>query len=149
MATTIVAKTHVAFIVAGICVALLFVLPARIPLNACGTANEVCTLADYTDGEWQPAFGPQVYRGYQYCRIDARQDCRSFSRLNTTDYLSWQWVPRKKHCALSLPTASQIKQCLSNQSPLFLGDSLSRNQQQSLQCMLLEEPESAQLSGGF
>lgn len=120
--------------------------------NTITAASRRCTLDDYLQGKWQPSERPQVRPGYAFCTIDPRQDCRAYASSDSNansngnnnakaGYLHQRWVPSAPQCALRHLTASQIKRCLRKQSVVFLGDSLARNHQQSLQCMLLEGPE--------
>ena len=103
-----------------------------------------CTLDDYLlQGTWQPSNRPQVRPGYELCTIDPRQDCRAFASSSSDDnrsapYLYQKWIPRDSRCALRQLSPAQVKRCLWAQRVVFLGDSLARNQQQSLKCMLIE-----------
>jgi len=105
-----------------------------------------------TGGKWIDANRPAVLdgtgsllnpllRGYDYCQVDARQDCRRASSplFPTRNPLVWQ--PAEKKCSLHHYTHAEAFSCLRNRHILFIGDSLARNFQQALQCNLLTEPE--------
>lgn len=110
------------------------------------TRQRHCTFDDYLDGAWERVPRESMYPGYQHCQIDLRQDCRAYrdENLGSSDYLAWKWVPRNRACALKRLAAQQMKTCLKDKTVIFVGDSLSRNQHQSIQCMLLEEKEPPQ-----
>ena len=101
--------------------------------------HEKCTLNDYTSGEWVKTHTPIIPGGYEYCAIDSRQDCRLYS--GERYYLAKEFVPYKTHCRIREFAPPDVKACLTNRKIIFIGDSLARNQQQSLQCMALEAPE--------
>jgi hypothetical protein len=90
-----------AFFFGALCATLSRFLPPR-PLSTHHPSHR-CTLSDYTTGYWSPSNVTQVYKGYEYCRIDVRQDCRSFGGPNATNsnnYLSLEWTPQKPQCRL-------------------------------------------------
>jgi hypothetical protein len=107
-----------------------------------------CRLSDFTTGAWLSRPTAQlpdvVAAGYSFCSIDRRQDGRAgYGPEDVPPYLKHVWVPSRPDCALPRRSAAAIKACLTNTTLAFMGDSLARNQQQSLQCTLLEEPEGA------
>ena len=80
--------------------------------------------------------------------MDTRQDCRNAG--DAANYLHKTFVPDKAHCTIRDFAPHDIKTCLKHRKVIFIGDSLARNQQQSLQCMTLEGPEeNIQVSNGY
>lgn len=67
------------------------------------------------------------------CVIDDRQNCMKFGR-NDTQFLRWRWKPHD--CDLPLFDGGKFLEIVKGKSMAFVGDSLARNQMQSLVCML-------------
>ena len=100
------------------------------------TGARRCSLNDYLQGSWVPRNAMEASaatRGYGYCQTDKRQACMQSFNL--------RWQPRDPSCPLPAFNANRVKQCLRGKNVIFLGDSLARNQQQSLQCLLMDVPE--------
>ncbi|KAL9226312.1 hypothetical protein vseg_002142 [Gypsophila vaccaria] len=96
-----------------------------------GISNE--QTCDYTDGEWiQDNRGP-LYNGSSCGTIKDGQNCMRHGRPDT-DYLYWRWRPRQ--CNLSRFNPESFLQILDGKHIAFIGDSLARNQLESLLCML-------------
>ncbi|KAL3819197.1 hypothetical protein ACJIZ3_005102 [Penstemon smallii] len=90
-------------------------------------------LCDYSDGEWvSNKLGP-LYNGSNCETIKPGQNCMVFGRPDL-DYLKWKWKP--KQCKLPRFEPKKFLQLLKNKHIAFVGDSLARNQLESLLCML-------------
>ncbi len=99
------------------------------------------TLRAYTDGEWVYSNEAAVAPGYAFCRLDPRQDCRAGDVPSA--FLHWRWQPRSIQL---LPfDRTSFLECVRGMKVLFMGDSIARNNQQSLQCMLLDAPEEVEV----
>jgi len=96
-----------------------------------------CSLDDFLDGTWTYSDGYRQPPGYEWCAIDQRQDCRA----NNRSYLDWAWTPRRPGCRPRPLERRAFLEWFRNKSIAFVGDSMARNQQQSLQCVLMTEPE--------
>ncbi|CAL5081221.1 unnamed protein product [Urochloa decumbens] len=90
---------------------------------------------DYSDGEWvrSPAAAP-LYNGTS-CggTIKAGQNCEAHGRPDT-GYLRWRWRPRG--CALPPFDPAEFLRLVRGRHVAFVGDSLARNQCESLVCLL-------------
>ena len=131
-------RQRVFIIVVIATVSILTVLPhrqvglktsARLPVKR-------CLLEDFLNGSWNPSTHIQP-QGYQYCQIDHRQDCRS----NDPSYLGQSWEPHRKDCVPRPIRRNEFLSHFRNKDIVFVGDSMARNQQQSVQCMLMNSHE--------
>lgn len=88
-----------------------------------------CEFDDFTTGKWVPRDGIQ-YRNRitQHCAIDTRQDCRGGAS-------SYRWSGSGS-CPVRHFDAAKFISCLRNTRLTFIGDSLARNQFESLLCLL-------------
>ncbi|XP_047323942.1 protein trichome birefringence-like 19 [Impatiens glandulifera] len=73
------------------------------------------------------------YTNETKCVIDDRQNCMKFGRPDT-DFLKWRWKPYG--CDLPLFDARRFLEIVKGKTLAFLGDSVGRNQMQSLVCLL-------------
>lgn len=95
-----------------------------------------CSLKDLLTGSW--IHTPYVeHDGYRHCAIHIHQDCRS----SNTSYLDYSWKPTRDDCPVQKLQLTSFMQSFANKSIVFVGDSLARNQLQSLQCLLMSEKE--------
>ncbi len=91
------------------------------------------TPCDYTTGKWVPdKLGP-LYNGTTCGTIKDGQNCITHGRLDL-DYLYWRWKP--KQCNLPRFEPNTFLQLIRNKHIAFVGDSMARNQLESLLCML-------------
>ncbi|KAL2608337.1 hypothetical protein R1flu_026910 [Riccia fluitans] len=101
------------------------------------TASQEC---DLYDGDW--VYDPEgpLYTNATCLYMDDRQNCMRNGRPDT-GYLYWKWKPRQ--CDLARFDGRALLEKLWGKSIAFVGDSLARNQMQSLLCMLsqVETPE--------
>ncbi|KAI3412312.1 PMR5N domain-containing protein [Psidium guajava] len=88
---------------------------------------------DYTNGKWVPDKSGPLYNGSTCSTIKDGQNCIAHGRPDL-DYLYWRWKPHQCH----LPRFQPINflQLLRNKNVAFVGDSMARNQLESLLCML-------------
>ncbi|KAL3676001.1 hypothetical protein R1sor_025949 [Riccia sorocarpa] len=108
--------------------------------NASALAPAESKGCDLYDGEW--VYDPEgpLYTNRSCFLIQSYQNCMLNGRSDSA-YLHWKWKPR--HCDLPRFDARRFMEIFRGKSIGFVGDSLSRNQMQSLLCMLsqLEIPE--------
>ncbi|PUZ61517.1 hypothetical protein GQ55_4G282300 [Panicum hallii var. hallii] len=88
---------------------------------------------DYFDGEWVPDARPPLYNGTSCGTIKDGQNCMAHGRPDT-GYLYWRWRPRR--CDLPAFSPEAFLRWLRNKHLAFVGDSLARNQAESLLCLL-------------
>lgn len=84
-------------------------------------------------GDWVPYAEGPYYTNATNCEMDDRQNCMKFGRPDT-EFLKWRWKPYE--CELPLFDATEFLELMRGKSMAFIGDSLARNQLQSLLCML-------------
>ncbi|GJN34318.1 hypothetical protein PR202_gb22968 [Eleusine coracana subsp. coracana] len=94
------------------------------------SASPTC---DYSDGEWVPDPTPPLYNGTTCEAIKDGRSCAANGRADT-GYLHWRWQPRR--CDLPAFSPSAFLRWLRNKHLAFVGDSLARNQAESLVCLL-------------
>ncbi|RCV20999.1 hypothetical protein SETIT_4G103800v2 [Setaria italica] len=101
---------------------------------------------DYSDGEWAPEARPPLYNGTSCGTIKDGQNCMAHGRPDT-GYLYWRWRPRG--CDLPAFSPEAFLRWLRNKHLAFVGDSLARNQAESLLCLLASRspPELAYRDG--
>ncbi|GLT50171.1 hypothetical protein SLA2020_236770 [Shorea laevis] len=88
---------------------------------------------DYTNGKWvRDKLGP-LYNGTTCGTIKEGQNCITHGRADW-GYLYWRWKPRQ--CKLPRFDPNTFLQLLRNKHLAFVGDSMARNQLESLLCML-------------
>ncbi|GJN00208.1 hypothetical protein PR202_ga17622 [Eleusine coracana subsp. coracana] len=88
---------------------------------------------DFSDGEWVPDARPPLYNGTSCGTIKDGQNCMAHGRPDTS-YLYWRWHP--KGCDLPPFSPDALLRWLRNKHLAFVGDSLARNQAESLMCLL-------------
>jgi xyloglucan O-acetyltransferase len=88
---------------------------------------------DYSDGEWVPDARPPLYNGTSCGTMKDGQNCMAHGRPDT-GYLYWRWRPRG--CDLPAFSPEAFLRWLRNRHLAFVGDSLARNQAESLMCLL-------------
>lgn len=88
---------------------------------------------DIFSGEWVPnPKGP--YYSNESCRlIIDQQNCMKFGRPDT-EFMNWRWKPHE--CELPLFNPVQFLEIVRGKSLAFVGDSVGRNQMESLLCLL-------------
>ncbi|PWZ29276.1 Protein ALTERED XYLOGLUCAN 4 [Zea mays] len=98
------------------------------------TSSAAAPPCDYSDGEWVPDARPPLYDGTTCGAIkDDGRSCTANGRADT-GYVHWRWQPRA--CDLPDFSADAFLRWLRNRHVAFVGDSLARNQAESLVCLL-------------
>ncbi|KAL7196768.1 hypothetical protein ACSBR1_036724 [Camellia fascicularis] len=88
---------------------------------------------DYSNGKWVPDQVGPLYNGTSCGTIKDGQNCMSHGRPDL-GYLYWKWKPIQ--CKLPRFFPETFLQILRNKHLAFVGDSMARNQLESLLCML-------------
>ncbi|CAI9109981.1 OLC1v1009930C1 [Oldenlandia corymbosa var. corymbosa] len=107
--------------------------------NSTGLGNQ----CDLFSGDWVPHPEGPYYTNETNCEIDIRQNCMKNGRPDT-EFMNWRWKPEQ--CELPLFDAIQFLELVRGKTMAFVGDSLSRNQLQSLLCLLATAVDSIQAS---
>lgn len=88
---------------------------------------------DLVKGKWVPDARPPDYTN-ETCRfIQGHQNCMKNGRPDV-GYLHWKWQPDQ--CDLPRINAKSFLKAMRDRSMVFAGDSIARNQFQSLLCLL-------------
>ncbi|XP_072970715.1 protein trichome birefringence-like 19 [Typha angustifolia] len=88
---------------------------------------------DIFRGEWVPNPRAPYYTNETCWAIHEHQNCMKFGRPDT-DFIKWRWKPDE--CELPIFNPAQFLELVRGKSLAFLGDSVGRNQMQSLMCLL-------------
>ncbi|KAJ4973193.1 hypothetical protein NE237_006367 [Protea cynaroides] len=91
------------------------------------------TPCDYFNGKWVRDKAGPLYNGSSCSTIKDGQNCLRHGRPDT-GYLYWRWKP--KQCRLPRFNPSIFLSLLQNKHVAFVGDSMARNQLESLICLL-------------
>ncbi|KAI3976079.1 hypothetical protein MKX01_016762 [Papaver californicum] len=88
---------------------------------------------DIYRGEWVWNPDATYYTNNTCSFIHEHQNCMKYGRPDT-DFLKWRWKPND--CELPIFDPVQFLELLVGKSMAFVGDSVGRNQMQSLMCLL-------------
>ncbi|CAM0885238.1 unnamed protein product [Alopecurus aequalis] len=126
---------------AVLCLALLHLLccsPHGAPVlqYIASTYNQAASTSscDYSEGEWVSAPGHRRYNGTE-CNVKDSENCIRNGRQDT-GYLDWRWQPSAAGCPLPDFDATKFLDALHGKHVAFFGDSMARNQAESLICLL-------------
>ncbi|CAM0908333.1 unnamed protein product [Alopecurus aequalis] len=90
---------------------------------------------DYSEGEWVSAPGhARRYNGTE-CNVKDGENCIRNGRPDT-GYLDWRWQPSATGCPLPDFDAAKFLAAVRGKHVAFFGDSMARNQAESLVCLL-------------
>ncbi|XP_057811914.1 xyloglucan O-acetyltransferase 2-like [Salvia miltiorrhiza] len=87
---------------------------------------------DYAEGEWVPSETAPLYNGTTCDTIKPGQNCMARGRPDR-GFLFWRWRPSR--CELPGFDPAAFLELVANKHVAFVGDSLARNQLESLLCM--------------
>lgn len=93
------------------------------------------TLCNIFDGKWVLDNSYPLYRTRSCRFIDEAFDCEANGRPDL-DYMKWRWQPRD--CNLPRFNATNMLERLRGKRLVFVGDSINRNQWESMLCLLSE-----------
>nr|ACJ85593.1 unknown [Medicago truncatula]AFK40748.1 unknown [Medicago truncatula] len=110
------------------------------PSTAFDDLNESASLpstsikkCDIFTGEWVPNPKGPYYTNKTCWAIHEHQNCMKYGRPDS-DYLKWKWKP--SGCELPIFNPFQFLEIVRGKSMAFVGDSVGRNQMQSMICLL-------------
>jgi hypothetical protein len=95
------------------------------------------------NGNWVLSDKDPYYTNETKCVIDERQNCIKYGRPDT-EFLKWRWKPDE--CELNLFDSFKFLELVRNKTMAFVGDSVARNQMQSLVCLLASAAEPVDVS---
>ncbi|CAM0947190.1 unnamed protein product [Alopecurus aequalis] len=90
---------------------------------------------DMFQGKWVPDDAAPYYTNRSCALTQEHQNCMKYGRPDL-GFLRWRWRPDGDGCELPRFDAAGFLQLVRNRSMTFVGDSLARNQMQSLVCLL-------------
>ena len=88
---------------------------------------------DIFSGEWIPNPEAPYYTNKTCWAIHEHQNCVKYGRPDS-DFMKWKWKP--DGCELPVFNPAQFLELVRDKSLAFVGDSVARNQMQSLICLL-------------
>ncbi|XP_022759964.1 protein trichome birefringence-like 19 [Durio zibethinus] len=88
---------------------------------------------DIFSGEWVPNHDAPYYTNTTCWAIHEHQNCMKYGRPDT-EFMKWKWKP--DGCELPVFNPAQFLEIVRDKSLAFVGDSVGRNQMQSLICLL-------------
>ncbi|KAI6700392.1 hypothetical protein NL676_014716 [Syzygium grande] len=91
---------------------------------------EIC---DIFTGEWVPNPRAPYYTNKTCWAIHEHQNCMKYGRPDT-EFMKWRWKP--DGCELPIFNPAQFLELVKGKSMAFVGDSVARNQMQSMICLL-------------
>ncbi|XP_010029461.3 protein trichome birefringence-like 19 [Eucalyptus grandis] len=96
----------------------------------CSSMVEIC---DIFTGEWVPNPRAPYYTNKTCWAIHEHQNCMKYGRPDT-DFMKWRWQP--DGCKLPVFNPARFLELVRGKSMAFVGDSVARNQMQSMICLL-------------
>ncbi|KAL1825800.1 hypothetical protein DCAR_0313987 [Daucus carota subsp. sativus] len=91
-------------------------------------------LCDVTKGKWVFDDSYPLYTNVTCPFIDEGFSCQSNGRLDK-DYMKWRWQPQ--HCDIPRFNATAMLNLIRGKRLVFVGDSINRNQWESMLCLLV------------
>ncbi|XP_010257818.1 PREDICTED: protein trichome birefringence-like 19 [Nelumbo nucifera] len=96
-------------------------------------AASVKQYCDIFNGEWVPNPEAPYYTNSTCWAIHDHQNCMKYGKPDT-GFMKWRWKPND--CELPIFNPAQFLKIVRGKSMAFVGDSVGRNQMQSLICLL-------------
>lgn len=91
---------------------------------------------DIFEGEWiQTGENESLYSSTKCAWIPDWKNCFKHGRKDT-EFVNWRWKPHA--CELPRFVANKFLEIVRNRTMMFIGDSVARNQMESLLCILSE-----------
>ncbi|KAD3640972.1 hypothetical protein E3N88_30195 [Mikania micrantha] len=107
--------------------------PANHSLDSLIIVDDNHHKCDVFSGEWVPNPNAPYYHNTTCWAIHEHQNCQKYGRPDS-DYMKWRWKP--DDCDLPIFNPYQFLEIMRDKALAFVGDSVGRNQMQSLICML-------------
>ena len=92
---------------------------------------------DVSHGRWVADPTPPIYTNETCWQIQDTQNCLRNGRPDTK-FLFWKWKPHGSDCDTLRPNATRFLDSMRGKRLAFVGDSIARNQMQSLLCILTQ-----------
>nr|XP_043637727.1 protein trichome birefringence-like 6 isoform X2 [Erigeron canadensis] len=99
--------------------------------NGKKVGEKVC---DVTKGEWIYDDSYPLYTAFSCPFIDEGFNCEANGRLDK-DYMKWRWKPHD--CDIPRFNATSMLELIRGKRLVFVGDSINRNQWESMLCLLM------------
>ncbi|CAF2049150.1 hypothetical protein HID58_035909 [Brassica napus] len=99
------------------------------------TKKRISQECDVTNGKWVYDSDLPLYTNASCPFIDEGFACQSNGRLDL-DYMKWRWEPRD--CDAPRFNATKMLEMIRGKRLVFVGDSINRNQWESMLCMLFQ-----------
>ena len=120
----------------------MYVLPSlsraffngQVPLLSEHNSNGSVRECDVFDGSWVQVKDHTLYNATECPFVERGFDCLGNGR-GDRDYLGWRWKPRS--CDIPRFDVRGVLEMLRSKRVVFVGDSMSRTQWESLICMLM------------
>lgn len=112
---------------------LLHTLELNINATATPLGSSLKHECNIFNGNWVPYDKGPYYTNETKCVIDDRQNCMKYGRPDT-EFMKWRWKPDE--CELPLFDGVKFLELVKGKTMAFVGDSVGRNQMQSLVCLL-------------
>ncbi|KAL8142653.1 hypothetical protein V2J09_015685 [Rumex salicifolius] len=91
---------------------------------------------DVSRGRWVFDESYPLYTNFSCPFIDEGFNCNGNGRLDS-DYIKWRWQPQD--CDIPRFNATKMLEMIRGKRLVFIGDSINRNQWESMMCLLMEE----------
>ncbi|MCL7045987.1 hypothetical protein MKW94_012871, partial [Papaver nudicaule] len=95
--------------------------------------NDDEKMCDLFEGGWIPDLNGSLYTNWSCPMIPDWKDCPKLGRKDS-DYMNWRWKPNK--CELPRFDPKTFLSIVRGKKLAFIGDSVARNQMESLLCLL-------------
>ncbi|XP_071712036.1 protein trichome birefringence-like 19 [Rutidosis leptorrhynchoides] len=113
---------------------ILTVVHLYLPVNKYPIfTNDNSHKCDVFSGEWIPNPDAPYYNNRTCWAIHEHQNCQKYGRPDS-DFMKWRWKP--DGCDLPIFNPYDFLEIVRDKSLAFVGDSVGRNQMQSLICLL-------------
>ncbi|KAH6769457.1 TRICHOME BIREFRINGENCE-LIKE 7 [Perilla frutescens var. frutescens] len=97
-------------------------------------SNGSAYACDVFDGNWVLDDSYPLYNASECPFVEQGFNCLGNGRMDE-DYLKWRWKP--KYCDIPRVNVQHVLETLRNKRVVFVGDSMSRSQWESLICLLM------------
>lgn len=97
-------------------------------------SNSSTDECDVYDGNWVLDDGYPLYNASECPFVEQGFNCLANGRMDE-DYMKWRWKP--KNCDIPIFNVQRVLETLQNKRVVFVGDSMSRTQWESLICLLM------------
>lgn len=105
----------------------------RVPPGIASAKGSVDSECDLYHGEWFYDSAGPLYTNNSCPGITQMQNCQGNGRPDK-EYENWRWKPT--HCELPRFNATKFLELMSGKTLAFVGDSVARNQMESILCLL-------------